>query len=144
MGASHGVGTNQERNMTSRWKKWRQFLSDEKGTDTDFRFRSGHEMSDAIPSLDALKDAVSLACQPSYVPKITRGRAEVLAMPRAWVLAHIEQVAYENLNLTDEWEYRRLLELFQQLDIGLVQRLVVHGQKSPDADIREAAEDFRT
>jgi hypothetical protein len=101
-------------------------------------------MSDATPSLDALKTAVSQACQPSYVPKIIRGRAEVLAMPRAWVLAHIEQAAYETLTLTDEWEYRRLLELFQQLDNGLAQRLVAHGLNSPDADIREAAEDFRT
>jgi hypothetical protein len=101
-------------------------------------------MFDAMPSRDALKAVVSLACQPSYVPKIMRGRAEVLAMPRAWVLTHIEQAAYETLNLTDEWEYRRLLELFQQLDNSLVQRLVAHGLNSPDADIREAAEDFRT
>jgi hypothetical protein len=100
-------------------------------------------MSDARPSLDALKAAVSQACQPSYVPKIIRGRAEVLAMPRSWVLAHIEQAAYETLDLNDYWEYRRLLELFQQLDNGLVQGLVVRGLHSPDADIREAAEDFR-
>ncbi|HEY7330174.1 MAG TPA: hypothetical protein VH592_21230 [Gemmataceae bacterium] len=101
-------------------------------------------MSDVMPSLDALKAAVSLACEPSSVPRITQGRAEVLAMPRSWVLALIEQVAYETLDLTDEWEYRRLLELFQQLNSSLVQRLIAHGLNSPDADIREAAEDFRT
>src|SRR5579884_430531 len=100
-------------------------------------------MCDEMPSLEALKAAVSQACQPSSAPNIIMGRAEVFAMLRAWVLAHIEQAAYETLNLTDEWEYRRLLELFQQLDNSLVQRLIARGLTSPDADIREAAEDFR-
>jgi len=73
---------------------------------------------------------------------ITRGRTEILSLPRSQVLEHIESVAAATLPF-EEWEYRRLLELYEQLDAGLVQRLVSRGLASTDADIREAAEDFR-
>jgi hypothetical protein len=52
-------------------------------------------------------------------------------------------VAVESLNLTDYWEYRRLLELADLLDVGLVQRLIPLGLKSDDPDVREAAEDYK-
>jgi hypothetical protein len=68
----------------------------------------------------------------------------VLAMPRAWVLEKIEQVAAKSLDLSDYWEYRRLLELADLLDQGLVRRLVLLGLKNSDDDVREAAEDYRT
>ena len=74
---------------------------------------------------------------------ITRGRTEILALPRARVLEVIESVATETLPLSEEWEYRRLLELYRELDAGLLQRLLTGGLASDDADIREAAEDFR-
>ena len=74
---------------------------------------------------------------------ITRGRKEILALPRDRVLEAIECLAEETLLLSDEWEYRRLLELYRKLDERLLQRLVARGLTSADAEIREAAEDFR-
>jgi hypothetical protein len=100
-------------------------------------------MAEADQPLDALRSAVQLACQPQNVGQIVAGRQQVLAMPRPWVLEQIEHVATEALDLTDSWEYRRLLELARQLDAGLVRRLVVLGLDSSDPDVREAAEDFR-
>jgi hypothetical protein len=94
-------------------------------------------------SLDALREAVQLACQAQNVGRILAGRRGVLDMPRPWVLAHVERVAAEALDLSDEWEYRRLLELADLLDAGLVQRLVRLGLGSGDPNVREAAEDFR-
>jgi hypothetical protein len=67
----------------------------------------------------------------------------VLALPRAWVLERIEQVAAEAIDLADYWEYRRLLELAELLDAGLVHRFVRLGLDSEDPDVREAAQDFR-
>jgi hypothetical protein len=99
-------------------------------------------MADAEPTLDALRAAVQLACQPQVAGRIVAGRKQVLAMPRAWVLAHIERVAAEALDLADYWEYRRLLELAESLDAGLLRRLVPLGLGSSDPDVREAAEDF--
>jgi hypothetical protein len=64
-------------------------------------------------------------------------------MPREWVLERIEQVAAEALDLSDYWEYRRLLELADLLDAALVRRLVPIGLTSAVPDVREAAEDFQ-
>src|SRR5262245_55278805 len=100
-------------------------------------------MAEAEPSLDSLRSAVQLACQPQNAGRIMAGRQQVLALPRAWVLERIERVAAEALDLSDYWEYRRLLELAKLLDDGLVQRLVTLGIGSSDPDVREAAEDFR-
>jgi hypothetical protein len=100
-------------------------------------------LAGADSSLEALRSAVELACQPQNTRLITAGRQQVLAMPRAWVLQEIEKVAAEALDLTDYWEYRRLLELAGLLDAELVRRLVSLGLGSSDPDVREAAEDFR-
>ena len=82
------------------------------------------------------------ACQPTYVPNIERGRRKVVALPRPWVVANIERVAAAGLDLTDGWQYRRLLELYSLLDRALVERLVKVGELSPDPEIAEAAQDF--
>jgi hypothetical protein len=63
----------------------------------------------------------------------------VLALPRALVLEHLERVAASALDLTDEWEYRRRLELAELLDVELVRV----GLASNDPDLREAAEDWQ-
>jgi hypothetical protein len=100
-------------------------------------------MAEVEPSLDAFRSAVQLACQPQNAGRIMAGRQQVLALPRAWVLERVERVAVEALDLSDSWEYRRLLELAALLDAGLVQRLVRLGLDSGNPDVREAAQDFR-
>ena len=42
----------------------------------------------------------------------------------------------------DEWEYRRLLELYWLLDKKLVKRFALQGLKSENPDVVEAAEEF--
>lgn len=83
-----------------------------------------------------------MACQPTYVPSIVRGRSQVLALPRSWVLEHIEEVAIAAHDLSDYWEYRRLLELVELLDSGLLRRFVSLGLGNHDPEVNEAAEDF--
>ncbi len=95
-------------------------------------------------TIDDLRTAIQLACQPQNAHRIVLGRQQVLAMPRLWVLQTIEAVASECLDLTDDWEYRRLLELANELDAAMVERLVQLGVASDDQDVREAANDFRT
>jgi hypothetical protein len=97
----------------------------------------------AIPNLDDLRSAVQLACQPQNVSRICAGRRQVLEMPRDWVLEKIEQVAQDAVNLSDYWEYRRLLELAELLDTGLLQRIAAWGLHSGDEDVQEAVEDYR-
>lgn len=98
-------------------------------------------MSNAEPTLADLRAAVELACQPRNAWRIDAGRNLVLAMPRSWVLTHLETVAGEAIDFGDYWEYRRLLELAERLDSGMVRRLASFGLVSADPDLREAAED---
>ena len=99
-------------------------------------------MAELEPNLDALRAAVQLACKSQNASKIATGCEQVLALPRGWVVQRIEQVAADVLDLTDSWEYRRLLELATLLDEELVLRLVSLGCESADPDVYEAAQDF--
>lgn len=95
------------------------------------------------PPVEELRSSLEWACQPQNASLIVQGRSRVLALPREWVLEHIEQVAIAALDLSDYWEYRRLLELAELLDPGLLQRFVSLGLGNPDPDVHEAAEDFK-
>lgn len=69
-------------------------------------------------------------------------REIILSLPKDWVLANIEKSA-EPLLLSGTYEeYRRLLELFIQLDRDLTYRLATRALQNTDVDIREAGEDF--
>jgi hypothetical protein len=81
-------------------------------------------------------------CQAQHTRNIVLGRLAAAEVPRDWFVARVETVAARVLNLEDEWEYRRYLELCGELDAGLLQRLVARGLVSDNAEIREAAEDF--
>ncbi len=89
-----------------------------------------------------LRYFVKLACEPTNIRPITIGREAVLELPRIWVLKNIERIALENLDLEDDWEFRRLAELYSMLNKELVQKHVLSGLKSSNPEIREAAKDF--
>ena len=90
-----------------------------------------------------LRAALGLACQAQNTAIIIHGRHKILALPRDAVLQSIERIAADSLPLNDEWEFRRLLEVYEQLDPELLQRLVETGLASSNAEIKEAADDFR-
>jgi hypothetical protein len=55
-----------------------------------------------------------------------------------------EAAVARRVTLEDNWEYRRLLEVCDMLDAhDLLARWVAVGAASADAEVREAAEDFR-
>lgn len=70
-------------------------------------------------------------------------REAILSLPKSWLLANIENSA-EGLLVdgTDE-EYRRLLELYINIDDLLTEKLIKRALQHEDADIREAGEDFQ-
>jgi hypothetical protein len=70
-------------------------------------------------------------------------RQVILSFPQSYLLDQIESSAEIVLeNGTDE-EYRRLLELYLEIDISLVRRLIDRALKSSDPDIYEVGEDFQ-
>lgn len=90
----------------------------------------------------SLENALQKACLAQNVTVITSGRSEILNMPRDAAVNSIERVASRCLSLEDAWQFRRLLELYAQLDLELLQRLVREGKMSSNSEIREAAQDF--
>jgi len=68
----------------------------------------------------------------------------ILSMPRDWVLNNIEQIAEPFLTKGTYDEFRRLLELYLELDRDLTSRLARRAAKNGDPDIREAGEEFLT
>ena len=85
---------------------------------------------------------LELACQAQNELNIELGRKALLALPRMWLLEHIEEDAEPLIQLNDEWEYRRLLELYSMLDNMLARKLALRGINNSDIGIREACQDF--
>ncbi len=85
---------------------------------------------------------LELACQSQHMRNIELGREALQAIPRDWLMAHLEQAAEHLLHLNEEWEYRRLLELYWGLDRELTRRLATQGLESANPDIRLAGQEF--
>lgn len=69
-------------------------------------------------------------------------REVILALPRDWVLANIEQTAEPLLKNGTYDEYRRFLELYLELNPEITLRLAQRAKKHEDSDVREAGNDF--
>ena len=69
-------------------------------------------------------------------------RNAILSFEKKWLLDNIDQAESVLENGADE-EYRRLLELYIQLDDGLTQRLIAKALQHSDIDIQEVGEDFK-
>jgi hypothetical protein len=102
---------------------------------------------DLVPELEpnvgraVLSYFLSAACQCQNILNIELGRASLLALPREWVLQHIEEAAEPLLRAEEEWEYRRLLEVCWKLDFELVRKLASRGMGSENPEVRETGED---
>ncbi len=73
---------------------------------------------------------------------VQAARDLILKLPRAWVLSHIETAANPLLEAGTYDEYRRILELYEQIDKGLCRRLALRASASTDEDVRDAGNDF--
>jgi hypothetical protein len=57
------------------------------------------------------------------------------------VLQHIERLAEPFLQLDDDWEYIRLIEVYWTLDKALVQKLAYRALQSANYNVREVGQD---
>ncbi len=101
-----------------------------------------------VPQLDpeagkaVLSEFLELACQAQHIDNIEIGRYGILAIPRGWVLQHIEDLAEPLLQTDDEWEYRRLFEVYYSLDRTLARKLAMRMMGTTTPDIQESGQDF--
>ena len=69
-------------------------------------------------------------------------REVILSLPREWVVSNIERRAEPLLGRGTDEEYRRLIELYIDIDCNLAWRLAKKALQNDDPDIREVGEDF--
>lgn len=69
-------------------------------------------------------------------------REVILSFPKGWLVENIETIAEPLLHSGTDEEYRRLLELYKEIDWQLTQRLAQRALEHEDLDIREAGDDF--
>lgn len=94
-------------------------------------------------SAEIISKLVSFACQGQNILPITIARDCLKQFPADWVSERIKETAFNSIDITDEWEYRRLLELSKIISPELLRWAVSLGENSDAPDIAEAAEDFR-
>lgn len=85
---------------------------------------------------------LELACQSQGASNINNGRYCLQNLPKEWLLKRIENLSEPLLKLDDEWEFRRLLELYESLDKDLVFRLSIRAKNHFDPVIKELGREF--
>jgi spore cortex formation protein SpoVR/YcgB (stage V sporulation) len=86
--------------------------------------------------------ALELACQCQRVEHIVRGRRLVGEYIVQLGVETVEKHAHTCLDLEDEWEYRRLGEIFVEHSPPALERHIAGGLRSANPEVREAATDF--
>ena len=101
----------------------------------------------ALPSLPratalgVLRYLLEVSCQAQHIGNINAGRRVFAMAPRQWLLATLPEVV-DVLDLNDEWEFRRYVELTSFLDPQCAEHVVHQALTSERPDIREAARDM--
>ena len=83
------------------------------------------------------------ACQSQHIGKITAARKAMLTLPRAWLSGVLPDAIGEAVDLSDEWEYRRLIELLRELKSDLYHVYIAFGIAAGSGEIYEAATDLK-
>lgn len=102
------------------------------------------EALDPILSSRVVAIILEFACTSQNINSITAGRAAFEKLPRTWLVSHLDEIIANNLDLTDEWVYRRLLELLDVSMPNWLQRYVSFGLGSRSVEIVDAAHDFES
>lgn len=103
---------------------------------------------DIIPSFPSELSAkvisylLKIGCQSTHIGNIRLGKESLISMPRDWLIERIHDIATQTLDLNDDWEYTRLLEIYTLLDKDLLVLLCQLGKQSGNVAIQEAANDF--
>jgi hypothetical protein len=98
-------------------------------------------LSDEISS-EVVGELISWACQPTNVLPITIARNCLKQFPVDWASPKIKQTVFHFIDITDDWDYRRLLELCELISLDLLKWAIELNDKSTNPDIAEAVDDF--
>jgi len=89
-----------------------------------------------------LSGFLELACQCQNEGNILSGKHGILSLPRNWTLEHIEELAEPLLVLEDDWEWWRLMEVYDSLDEELARKLALRSISHPHHNIKEIGQTY--
>jgi len=89
----------------------------------------------------AVEMFLSYACTPTNMYSIELGRAGLLETPPRVVRDHLAHAVRTTINLSDEWELRRLLEILCFVDVDMARGFASAAAVASDPEIAEAGED---
>lgn len=84
------------------------------------------------------------ACESQHLGKIISARKALLRLPRAWLSGALQDAINAVVDLGDEWEYRRLIELLKELNLPLLDTYLDYGIAAGSGAVFEAAMDLKS
>ncbi len=86
---------------------------------------------------------IEWACKPQNVTTIVIAREKIGEINKEWLRGCLLDAAKECIDFSDDWEYRRLLELIVQVLPELKEAALELCKDSENEDIREVIEDYK-
>lgn len=106
---------------------------------------------DDIKNLDKYSNDISekvfmllleYACLGQNFAPIELGRNKIKEIQKEWLYDNLLRISRKCIDFSDEWEYRRLVELVVEVVPELKDELLKIGENSENLEIREVVEDF--
>ncbi len=92
--------------------------------------------------LKILRVLLENACLAQNVGVITLAREKIKEIQKEWLINYLSEGVEKSINLEDEWEYRRLLELLIEILPELFNYYINIGLCSDNIEVAEVARDF--
>lgn len=94
-------------------------------------------------SKQVLKVLIENSCLGQNYESIELARKKINEIDKNWLTQYFGEVASTCIDYSDEWEYRRLVELVFLVVPELKQKILEFGAKSENEEIREVVKDFQ-
>lgn len=94
-------------------------------------------------SKQVLKILIENSCLGQNYGSIEISRKKINEIDKVWLKQYLIEVASTCIDYSDEWEYRRLVELVVFVMPELKQEILKFGAQSENEEVREVVEDFQ-
>ncbi|MCM1091028.1 MAG: hypothetical protein NC092_00700 [Butyrivibrio sp.] len=94
-------------------------------------------------SKQVLKELIEQSCQGQNIAGIELGRRKVDEIDKTWLKKYFIEVASTCIDYSDEWEYRRLVELVDLMVPELMQEILELGSHSENEEVLEVVEEYQ-
>ena len=92
--------------------------------------------------LQLVAEILGFACDAQSAGAIEAGRSAFGRLQQTWLDQHLPTAVERRLDLSDEWHFRRLLEILKATGSSLLRSYCETGLHSQNEEVREAARDF--